>query len=667
MKTCLLFMIIFLSVMLKTSAQNVGIGTVSPAGSAALEIKSASKGLLIPRTSSASRIAIVNPAKGLLVYDTTTSSFWFHNGTLWSNLSAGGSVGWLLTGNSGSDPSTDFIGTADNSNLRFKINDTNAGLLTNKGNVFWGLRSGNSITNGYSNIAVGTDALKANTLNSNIVAIGDSALFNNGTGANAAFFEGGGNTAIGSKTLYSNTKGYSNTASGYVALYSNTTGNRNTANGYYGLNANTTGNDNIAVGYAALLHNTTANENTAVGNYALSKQIFNNGGIAWTSGNTAIGYNALQNNYPTAIDNGVFNTAIGHSALLNNSTGSYNTATGYGTLYNNTSGYYNTAGGYAALFINTTGYRNTAIGQGALYSNDVGYANTANGYGALAFNTNGYHNTAVGNEALTAGGSNCTATGSRALYSNTTVNNTADGFEALFKTTSGFNNAAVGFQALYHNIDGVFNTAIGYAADVALPGLSNTTAIGFAAVVNSSNKMQLGNTITATISTSGGYTIASDGRFKDNLREDVKGLDFIMKLHPVTYNFNYNRYDQFLRNDESENTAVATGARETSNKRMNNEKLEYKRQLTVRSDKRETGFVAQDVEKAVKESGYTGFNGVYVPTNDKDNYSLDYSKLVVPLVKGMQEQQAIIDEQNKKIELLEKRLAAIEKNQAGLK
>jgi hypothetical protein len=36
--------------------------------------------------------------------------------------------------------------------------------------------------------------------------------------------------------------------------------------------------------------------------------------------------------------------------------------------------------------------------------------------------------------------------------------------------------------------------------------------------------MQLGNTITTAIATSGGYTIASDGRFKENLKPMYQGL-----------------------------------------------------------------------------------------------------------------------------------------------
>jgi hypothetical protein len=167
--------------------------------------------------------------------------------------------------------------------------------------------------------------------------------------------------------------------------------------------------------------------------------------------------------------------------------------------------------------------------------------------------------------------------------------------------------------------------------------------------------MQLGNTITTTISTSGGYTIASDGRFKENLQVDVKGLDFIMKLRPVTYNFNYDRYDQFIRPD---NKVPANDSNQSEEsiamlQKKREEKSEYQRQLIMRSSKRETGFVAQEVEK--------GFNGVYVPTNDKDNYSLDYSKLVVPLVKAIQEQQAMIKTQQQQIDLLMKRIEALEK------
>jgi hypothetical protein len=636
MKIKLLFFHFMMSC-LAVKSQSVSVNTdgSAPNTSAILDIKSSTKGMLIPRTSTASRMAILNPAKGLMLYDTTTSSFWFYNAAAWKEMTTG-STGWNLSGNTGANPATNFIGTTDIQPLRFRVNNLWAGEIhPTSGNLFLGLNAGKANTTASQNTAIGTNALTLQSVTNLITgntAIGFDALYSNQP---IGAFSGIYNTAVGHSSLRSNTTGYYNTAIGYLALFSNTTAISNTAIGtgaaYYnsigtGITAvgfkalfnNTNGDENTAIGKEALVSNTTANRNTAIGSNALLTQSYDNAGVSWLSGNVAVGYNALYLNQPSTATNGIYNTAVGTYALQVNATGYNNTAAGYGSLVSNTTGYNNTACGVNALFLNTSGSKNVAVGNDALYT----------------------------------GGTNCTATGSRALYSNATVNNTANGFEALFKTTTGYDNAALGYQALYNNVDGAFNTAVGYAADVALPGLNNATAIGFSAVVNASNKMQLGNVITAAIATSGGYTIASDGRFKENLKDDVKGLDFIMKLIPLTYNFNYNRYDQFVKpvDDLSANETIAQNADPIFQQKEAAEKLIYQRQLDAKSVKRETGFVAQDVERAVKESGYTGFNGVYAPTNPKDNYSLDYSKMVVPLVKAVQEQQAIIEEQNKKFE-----------------
>ena len=60
-----------------------GIGTNSPDPSSALDVSSTTKGILIPRMTSAQRTAIVSPAEGLRVYDTTTNDFWYFDGTTW--------------------------------------------------------------------------------------------------------------------------------------------------------------------------------------------------------------------------------------------------------------------------------------------------------------------------------------------------------------------------------------------------------------------------------------------------------------------------------------------------------------------------------------------------------------------------------------------------------
>lgn len=60
------------------SQDNVGFGTLTPDSSAILELKSSDKGILIPRMSAAQRMAITNPAVGLLVYDTDSACFFFY-------------------------------------------------------------------------------------------------------------------------------------------------------------------------------------------------------------------------------------------------------------------------------------------------------------------------------------------------------------------------------------------------------------------------------------------------------------------------------------------------------------------------------------------------------------------------------------------------------------
>lgn len=68
------------------SSGKVGIGTTSPNVSSLLEIKSTTKGLLIPRMTQAQRIAIVTPAAGLVAYQTDVNpGFYFYDGAAWTS------------------------------------------------------------------------------------------------------------------------------------------------------------------------------------------------------------------------------------------------------------------------------------------------------------------------------------------------------------------------------------------------------------------------------------------------------------------------------------------------------------------------------------------------------------------------------------------------------
>lgn len=94
--TLLIFFIISLS-----SYAQVGIGTTNPDDSSVLDIQSTDKGILIPRLTTAQINAIVDPANGLMVYNTDIGEFQFNNGTIatpdWSKISHSSSVKYSNT------------------------------------------------------------------------------------------------------------------------------------------------------------------------------------------------------------------------------------------------------------------------------------------------------------------------------------------------------------------------------------------------------------------------------------------------------------------------------------------------------------------------------------------------------------------------------------------
>ena len=115
----LLFILLISFTGLEGYAQSVGINEDAsvPHPSALLDIKSTSKGLLIPRMTTAQRIAIANAAEGLLVYDTETLNLWVYKDAGWSETKT----------NAGS--TTNFWDT-DGSNIN-NNNTGNVGIGTN--------------------------------------------------------------------------------------------------------------------------------------------------------------------------------------------------------------------------------------------------------------------------------------------------------------------------------------------------------------------------------------------------------------------------------------------------------------------------------------------------------------------------------------------------------
>ena len=76
------------------NGSSVGVGTVSPNASAALEVNSTTKGFLLPTMTQAQRNAIASPATGLLIYQSdNTPGFYYYNGTAWSAIAGAGTGG----------------------------------------------------------------------------------------------------------------------------------------------------------------------------------------------------------------------------------------------------------------------------------------------------------------------------------------------------------------------------------------------------------------------------------------------------------------------------------------------------------------------------------------------------------------------------------------------
>jgi hypothetical protein len=274
-----------------------------------------------------------------------------------------GASGWNTNGNSAGN--NDFVGTTNNQDLRFKVNDEESGVISSGAprNTAMGYHALEANTAGDDNAAFGHNALKTNTDGNNNTAIGAYSMEANISGDN--------NVAVGNAALIANTQGDFNTAVGNAALGANTTGANNIAVGSTALDANTIGGLNVAVGVNALGTNTSGNENTAVGTSAMAANV-----------------------------NGDYNVAVGRHALKSSSVGFNNTALGYQALYTSNLASDNTAVGSEALHDNTIGSKSVAVGVEALDNNTSGYENVAMGYMAMDNNITGFRNVAIGTQAL---------------------------------------------------------------------------------------------------------------------------------------------------------------------------------------------------------------------------------------------------------------------------
>ena len=278
------------------------------------------------------------------IYNTAYGFYALYQNVAGSNATAIGVQSMLYANNT----ATPFINNNVAVGYESLKGSTTAANNTGLNNTALGYQTLLNNSTGSNNTAAGLNALFQNTTAGRNTAIGSNTLytqsFNNGgtswnsfnvaIGDSVLYFNqpsttsnGYYNTAIGNQAMRTNTTGYQNTATGSLALYSNTTGQLNTANGWASLNRNTGGLYNTANGAMAMYYNTSGSYNVGLGTLALHNNVTG-------SNNTVVGDGAglgvITNSYSN-------NSIVGYQAGYGLTTGSNNVFLGNQAGYNVTS------------------------------------------------------------------------------------------------------------------------------------------------------------------------------------------------------------------------------------------------------------------------------------------------------------------------------------------
>jgi len=388
-----------------------------------------------------------------------------------------------------------------------------------------------------------------------------------------------------------------------------------------GVSDDLTGNNNIGIGNSVLNETTDGKRNVALGYHAMEENQIGDENIA-------IGYNTLKSNV-----SGYFNVSIGSRSLHDNLSGYKNVGIGAGTLAENLTGVSNVAIGPSAMQSRNSGHRNVGLGGNTLFENIDGTGNVALGTDAGYFNETGDYNLFLGHKA-----------GQDNLGSNNVFIGYQSGFSSEFDNVSNtliidnttedtpliygeFDNEIIAFDAKVgigtQNPNVPLQVVTGVDADLSLG--SGMVVLGEelgSNLVLDKNEIQARNGGLASslyLQQNGGNVYvgdaiiqSSDRRLKKDIQDISYGLQDILKLRPTEYNWKH-----------------------------------------IEKDEKSLGLIAQEVQAVI--------NNVVTYNEEQDKYGVSYTELIPVLIKAIQEQQEVIEQQEKTIDNFEARLEILEK------
>jgi hypothetical protein len=392
MKKKIICLVVSASCILTSHAQSLAINTDGSTAnsSALLDVKSTTKGLLIPRMDSLQRAAIATPATGLLVYQTNKDTGFYHfDGTGWQQLIYTKNNLWKRNGS--------HIYNSNTGNVGIGIINPLAKLHVVDSSVVFSAAENIPFPQG--NVPISGEGRR-------MMWYVDKAAFRVGY----VFGANWDKDSIGRYSFAAGVdvkaKGESSTAFGTSTIA-------------YGLNATAFG-DGSTAGFRSTAFGYNSNANGA------NSTAFGNNAVANGIGSTAFGNNSVAN--------GNYAISAGYNSIAN---GNYASSIGQTTL---------ASGDYAFAFGSGTsafGNYSTSFGQGSsaagLYAFSSGTVSQANGEASTAFGFNGF---AAGDYSFAAGKSTVAkAIGGVALGANNdnsdTPSSTANPMDRIFQIGNG--------------------------------------------------------------------------------------------------------------------------------------------------------------------------------------------------------------------------------------